>query len=132
MLLYVFKGPYVTLNYKCQIVHLEDSSGTLLWLFQIKDNLGVTYTKDVFDLKLPCNGSEITPAENIESRKMKSMRMEQKASIELGIRGDILNDRSSSSLGHVALQVLCWLAKSRIAEAEPSNQGLAAQYLVSS
>jgi len=36
----------------------------------------------------------------------------------------ILKERSSSSLGQVALQVLCWLAKSRIAEADPSNQGL--------
>jgi hypothetical protein len=36
----------------------------------------------------------------------------------------ILNDRSSSLSGQVALQVLCLLAKSRIAETDSSNQGL--------
>lgn len=36
----------------------------------------------------------------------------------------ILKDRSSSSSGQVALQELCWLAKSRIADADSSNQGL--------
>jgi hypothetical protein len=36
----------------------------------------------------------------------------------------ILKDKSSSLLGQVALQVLCWLAKSRIAVTDPSNQGL--------